>query len=763
MFSVREKTNTRKKKITYSINLIFESMKKSYFLTLIAMLFCCLGMHAAAELTFSNVSLAAGSKVEAITQDQQITFNTNMDAEIGYMYAELKDNTADEVVLSRVTVYDPNFNSTGVKDDENPKDAPQNKKDPHFTFVCPSTTTLLEGHNYSLIFYAFTDKDSSHGSSEAVLAKGTLAYEGATAAYVGSRFKLLNVTPDLNTFAITGSQEELQANPSKRSITVNFNAKVRMDPKGTFVNTGFGSSAALEAITPGADKDSVITIAADGKRDTLVYSSSWTLTPKFATMSDGADVLIAANAFDKAGLHVCEGTEYSTGADETSYYNFTVANDYGKMAFNLTPAVDDAAVNSLYSFYIDGISRGVAVAGIKDPAVVYKVEDNGTKTQVAQVVLNAEIGTKHDNGDEVPAALRLFLDTPVTKAGKYILSFPRNYFTYGSNMNAEGSPATTFEYTIKEDFNDPKISIVTPENVEEGVAQLDKLTLKYGAYESVTNNPDGDIPAYVFNESKELVTTGSLEMNYEGDYNEMNVKLAQAITKPGKYTFIVPENAVIEVTEEEFAKKHNGARGIEPDPDEEETFIHCGAFVKEIEVVGGSIDDIVLKTSIENKSTVAKIEALEITFEGASSVETTTSVGMTWWKTPKNVATTNPYYDANYAGGNVTMTNDVAISGNKVTLTPWNGSSKPSKAKYGIDTNATVVLNIPAGYFIVNGISYPEINLIYTIDTATAIDGVSANANSEARSTYTLAGVKVNGENAKNGVFIVNGKKVILK
>lgn len=739
-------------------------MKKFYFLTLFAMLFCCLGMNAAAELTFSNVSLAAGSKVEAITQEQQITFNTNMDAEIGYMYAELKDNTAGEVVLSRVTVYDPDFNATGVADDKNPKDAPQNKKDPHFTFVCPSTTTMLEGHNYSLIFYAFTDKESSHGSSEAVLAKGTLAYEGATAAYVGSRFKLLSVTPDLNTFAITGSKEELQSDPSKRSITLNFNAKVRMDPKGTFVNTGFGTSEALETITPGADKDSVITIAADGKRDTLVYSSSWTLTPKFSTMSDGADVMIAANAFDKAGLHVCEGTEFSTGADETSFYNITVPNDYGKIAFNLTPAVDDAAVNSLYSFYIDGVSRGVSVAGIKDPAVVYKVEDNGTKTPVAQVALNAEIGSIEDpkSGDDVPKALRLFLNEPINKAGKYVLSFPRNYFTYGSNMDAEGSPATTFEYTIKEDFNDPKISIVTPKNVDEGVAQLDKLTLKYGAYESVTNNPDGDIPAYVFNESKELVTTGSLEMNFDGDYNEMNVKLAQAITKPGKYTFIVPENAVIEAAEEEYAKKHNGARGIEPDPDEEETFIHCGAFVKEIEVVGGSIDDVVLKTSIENKATVAKIETLDITFEGASSVEMSGS-SMTWWKAPNNVAATNPYYDANYTGGKVTMTNEISVSGNKVTFTPWNGNSNKKKAKYGIDTDATVVLNIPAGYFIVNGISYPEINLIYTVDTATAIDGVSADTNSEAKSVYTLTGVKVNGENAKNGVFIVNGKKVVLK
>lgn len=69
------------------------------------------------RLTFSNVNLAPGSKIEALTQDQQITFNTNMDAEIGYMLAQIEDETGS-VVLSNTTVYDPNFNSTGVSDDK---------------------------------------------------------------------------------------------------------------------------------------------------------------------------------------------------------------------------------------------------------------------------------------------------------------------------------------------------------------------------------------------------------------------------------------------------------------------------------------------------------------------------------------------------------------------------------------------------------------------------------------------------------------------
>ena len=739
-------------------------MRKNYFFTVLAMLFCCLGMHAAAELTFSNVSLAPGSSVAVLSQDQQITFNTNMDAQIGYMLSELKDETKGEIILSSTTVYDPNFNATGVKDDKNPKDKPQNKKDPHFTFVCPSTTKLIEGHTYSLIFYAYADKASASGSGNQ-LASGSIKYEGATPAYVGSRFKLLNITPDLKSYIINGTAEELQKDASKRSVTLHFNGKVRMDKEGTLINTGSGTSAPLEAITPGADKDTVITIAADGQRDTTVYASSWTLTVAFSNMSDGADVLFSANAYDKAGLHVCEGTEYSMGDSETSFYTFTVSNDYNKIPFNLSPAVDDASVSSLYSFYVDGVSRGVSIAGIAEPAVVYQVAEDGTKTQVAQVTLNAEIGTLKDSGDDVPAALRLFLDKPVTKAGKYIVSFPRNYFMYGSNMMAEGSPATTFEYTIAQDMDISKNTIVKPADIAEGVAQLEKLTVKYGALQAVTNNPDGDIPAYIFDEQKNLVTTGSLEVNYDTfDENEMNVKLKEPVTKPGKYTFIIPENAVIAVTEEGGARA-KANKGIEPDPDAEAAFVYAGALVQEIEVKGGSIDNVTLKTSLENKTTLAKIDGIEFTFEGAETVATSEN-GMVWWKSPKLIDSTNPYYDATYAGNSVAMMStpsQVTIEGTTAKMIPWNGSSSSKKAKYVIDTDCQVVMSVPAGFFIVNGINYPQIDMIFTVDTATGINGVEAEGAAAAKQTYTLTGIKVNGKPAQKGVFIVNGKKVVLK
>ena len=721
-------------------------MKKFYFLTLLAMLFCCLGINAAAELTFSNVSLAPGSQVATLAQDQQITFNTNMDAEIGYMLGEIKDETKGEIVLSSTTVYDPNFNATGVADDKNPKNLPQNKKEPHFTFVCPSATKMIEGHTYTLYLYAYADKASAAGKAEP-LATGSIQYEGATPAYIGSRFKLLNITPDLKSYIIKGTAEELQADASKRSVTLHFSGMVTLDEATTFVNTGSGTSEKLEAITPGADKQIVTTEYPDGTKDVKTYSTSWTLTVKFSTMSDGADVLLSANAYDKAGLHVSEGTEYSTGADESSYYSFTVSNDYGKTDFTLTPTKDDEYLNSLYSFVVEGGNRGISVAGIPERAVVYQVEDNGVKKEVAAVSnTNVEIGTMTDpkSGDEVPELVRIFLSQPINKAGNYVVSFPRNYFMYGSNMYAEGSPAMDFEYTIKEDLQEHTIKVLNPTGK---ISKLKKIELQLEDVDEVADNADTQTPAYLFDEKNQLVTSASVEAGNE--FNSVILNLKQEVTKPGKYTLVVPQDAVVVSNPDAYAKPSTKAAkggadlGDEGD-DEPLEYFWAGAIIKEFTVEAGSIDAVTTKFSIEDGATVDKIESLQITFEGAESVSF--SDKLVFFKATNN------------AKNNRTIITE--SEGNVVTIY----TSPNAWKKEPITAADTYTLTLPAGYFIVNGIAWPEIVLHVTVDPdATGINSIEGAA-AKAQSIYTLDGVKVNGstDNLK-GTFIVDGKKVNLK
>lgn len=719
-------------------------MKKFYFLTLVAMLFCCLGINAAAELTFSNVSLAPGSQVATLAQDQQITFNTNMDSEIWYMLGEIKDETKGEVVLSSTTIYDPNYNNNG--DGTVTTTAPQTKKDPHFTFVCPSATKMIEGHTYSLNLYAYADKASAAGKGEP-LASGSIKYEGATPAYIGSRFKLLTITPDLKTYIIKGTAEELKDDASKRSVTLNFNGMVTLDKATTFVNTGSGTSAPLEAITPGADKQIVTTKYPDGTTDEKTYSTSWTLTVKFSTMKDGADVLLAANAYDKAGLHVTEGTEYSTGADETSYYSFTVSNDYGKKDFNLTPTKDDEYLNSLYSFVVEGGNRGISVAGVPEQAVVYQVADNGEKTQVATVSnTNVEIGTMTDpdSGDKVPEQVRIFLSQPINKAGNYVVSFPRNYFMYGSNIYAEGSPAMDFEYTIKEDLPEYTVNVLTPTGK---ISKLKTIELQVENVNEVGENPDTQVPAYLFDEKNQLVTTASLELGNE--WNSVIYTLKQEVTKPGKYTLVVPQDAIVVPNTGANAKPSTktakgGADLSGGDGDSELEYTWAGAIIKEFTVEAGSIDAVTAKLSIEDNATVDKIESLQVTFEGAESVSY--SSGTPFW-----MATNNKKNNR----GSITET-----EGNVATVYPSADMWDPST----ITAADTYTLTLPAGYFIVNGAAWPEIVLHITVDPdATGINSIEGAA-AKAQNIYTLDGVKVNGstDNLK-GTFIVDGKKVNLK
>lgn len=719
-------------------------MKKFYFLTLFAMLFCCLGINAAAELTFSNVSLAPGSQVATLAQDQQITFNTNMDSEIGYMLGEIKDETKGEIVLSSTTVYDPNFNNNG--DGTVTTTAPQTKKEPHFTFVCHSATKMIEGHTYSLYLYAYADKASAAGKGE-LLATGSIKYVGATPAYIGSRFKLLNITPDLNSYIIKGTAEELQNDASKRSVTLNFSGMVTLDEATTFVNTGSGTSEELEAITPGADKQIVTTEYPGGEKDMKIYSTSWTLTVKFSTMSDGTDVLLSANAYDKAGLHVSEGTEYSTGADEFSYYTFTVSNDYGKKDFSLTPTKDNEYLNSLYSFVVEGGSRGISVAGIPEQAVVYQVADNGVKTEVATVSnTNVKIGTLKDSesGDEVPKQVRIFLSQPINKAGNYVVSFPRNYFIYGSNMFAEGSPAMDFEYTIKEDLPEYTVKVLTPTGK---ISKLKTIELQVENVDEVGENPDTQVPAYLFDEKNQLVTTASLELGNE--WNSVKYTLKQEVTKPGKYTLVVPQDAIVVPNTGANAKPSTktakgGADLSGGDGDSELEYTWAGAIIKEFTVEAGSIDAVTAKLSIEDNATVDKIESLQVTFEGAETVSY--SSGTPFW-----MATNNKKNNR----GSITET-----EGNVATVYPSADMWDPST----ITAADTYTLTLPAGYFIVNGAAWPEIVLHVTVDPdATGINSIEGAA-AKAKNVYTLEGVKVNGstDNLK-GTFIVDGKKVNLK
>ena len=710
-------------------------MRKNYFLTVLAMLFCCLGMHAAAELTFKNVSLEPGSTIAGIEQNQEIAFNTNMDDEIGYMLVKIVDDEGT-VVVSSATVYDPDFHNDGSG---KPANTPTNRKDPHFTFVSPVNTTFYTGHEYSLVFSAYVDKDASFGAGN-LLAQGSIKYLGSTKAYVNSSVKLLSITPDPKSYVIKTTEM------ADRTVTLTFSDKVCLDTTATFVNTGSGTSAKYAAIVAG--QDSVVV-------DKVVYSTTWALTPSLGTINDGSDVIFTANAYDQEGLHVtytAEGLEsYTTGNTESSIYSFTVMNDLGKDKFDIYPAENDEYVNSLYTFKVANNELGIAAANIVEPAVLYKIGENGEKEQVAKVAmaLNEKVVEPDPTdqwGEEHVMSQRLVLDKVITEAGNYVLHFPRGYFLFSTGMMAGSSAETDVQYAIAKDFVAPTVKLLT----ETTVKNLGKVEIQYPDYEEVDISPDnGAGVAFVVDANNQLVTKANMEScwDYMEFANVIDINMETPVTTPGTYKLIVPQDAVCAMNEGDGGARKAAKGGSELPGGDELDYNLLGAFVQEFTVEGGSLEGVAVKTDVENNSTVSKIDKVNITFESATGEDVVVEV--MGWDT-----------DAQWVGPSIRYASEVSVNGNVATVAPYSGGRHKH---YGIIDAGTYSVTFPEGFFSVNGQDWPSFTLTYTVDgTATGINGVEANGAAAAKQVYTLTGIKVNGK-AQKGIFIVNGKKVVLK
>ena len=725
--------------ITYIINLFFESMRKFYFLSLLAMLFCGLSVHAAdtKTMTLKNLSIAEGTELAGFERNQQITFNTDMDDAIGYMYAEIVKGDG-EVVGTRTTVYDPDFNPTGVKDDKNPRNLPQNKKSPNFTFVSSSNYTFYAGQEYTFVFTAFENKEASQGAGTP-LAVGKVTYKGTTPVYTSSSVKLLSISPDPSNYIIKTDDA------AARTVTLTFSDKVRLDIESTFVETSnlSSSSATYQSITPGDDAETI---------DDVVYSSTWALTPRLSTISDGFDIVYIADAYDKSGLHVtktAEGLEdYSTGDTETGLYSISISNDFGKDSFTITPKENDEYVNSLFSFRVSNTEKGIFAANIDEPAILYQVAENGDKEKVAEINLIVDDllipGDPTQYKDDQIVAQRLFLDKQITKAGKYILHFPRGFFLFGTGIVAGSSAETEVEYTIAQDFVAPKAELVgSPE-----VKKLEKLEIYYPELTMVGPAPS-NATAYVFDENKELVTKAEVAICWDHgwDANYVDVNLKTPIVTPGKYTLIVPQDAIANSDESAYARNAKGGADTSGDAGKLE-YTLVGAFIQELTVVGGSIDDIKMTPSIENNSTVGAIESIDLTFESVDGEAV--SVAVDGWDTDAMWGKGEPPYYATEA----------EVAGNVVTVKPYTGNRHKA---YGISDEGTYSVTFPEGFFIVNGSKWPSFTLTYTVNpTLTGINSVETGGAASDKQVYTLSGVKVNGK-AQKGVFIINGKKVVLK
>ncbi len=200
---------------------------------------------------------------------------------------------------------------------------------------------------------------------------------------------------------------------------------------------------------------------------------------------------------------------------------------------------------------------------------------------------------------------------------------------------------------------------------------------------------------------------------------QMKLTLKETITEPGEYTLHIPADYFCagEQFDSENTKEFNASFTIE-------------------EAVEPIVCELV--TDPKNGSTVASLQHIVLTFKGVNEVGN--GNGMI---SVKKDGEEIDRIDAEI---------DFDLDMNQMVI-----NLAEALTEQGIYT-----FDIPAGYFLnENGDELPAFTLTYGIGVETGINQVTT-LNAAANKIYTLSGLRVNGKLVP-GVYIINGKKVIVK
>lgn len=697
-----------------------KDVKRHLLLMLFLAVCCSIANAQVKKLEFSNVTPTAGSAISGFVPDETVTFNTNMDDEIGYMTMVMKDDQGN-MLKSLTIMYDPNLEnpSTGKVWTE----SPVTHKDPHFTWTSPSTWKYEQGHTYYLEMTAYESKED--WANNKVLAEGAIEYKGSLAPFTPSAAKLVSVSPNLDNFIIKSLDQA--------SVALTFSEKVNINDDLAFIAINEYSSCKFASLVPGEDKEAVVEHTAEGKDSTVYYSAQWTLTPPKKALAEGQDVSCCVAAVDKDGKRVCDGI-YSTGLGEADRNDFTIMNDYGREMVELSPS-EGTDINSLYSFVVS--ASGVGITGNLTDAVLCK---KGSDEPVAKINLSA-ISKSSKSGN--PSEMVLMLDHAVTEPGTYVLHFPRSYFFFGEVILGYLSPQKDYEFTIEKAAASQPYEISPKDDVNElkviNVKFLNRSDVGVDYYHST---------AYLFNEKNELVTTGDIESVWSDDpsvftSDNANVTLKKAVSIPGKYTLVIRDGAF------NLGALENETEGEEGDYGEGGDYIASLPIVHQFNVVAGKSDDVKLSVDPVDGTTLQSLKSITLTFDGAYNVQCTGTMLFIDVTNGKNRA--------------LVMTE---TDGNKAIVYPtmdmWNTTELIAEDTY--------TFNFPVGYFKVNGQDWPAFSLTYQVKKeATGISEVVSSSDTEVVKVYNLQGMKVaEGSAAEalqglHGVYIVNGKKLSFK
>ena len=496
-------------------------------------------------ITFSDP--AQGAVIEKLNYGDQVTIETNWSALYPEMYleGEIRDLTE--------TNPDKQF-ITGLY--------PQRQDDGSYKANIWMETKFTKGHTYKAEFTAYETENDSHVFMEG--AKGPMAsayftFEGASEPFKVSDNKLVSLDP-ANYSNLASVEEDLV-------ITATFDGLVNVDR--AFINLGSGMESDFASVTcdePYTDPDS-------GKD----YSSVWHFT---ATPSDIASgITFAFRAYDQDGLLVFyqEGVE----AWQDPYEEFFFQGEYYAPAGSntvdfVTEPADDAEVSELSQVVfksIDGMSEIM-------PSWYVPIDELIVMTMQGEVVAH---GTEANCGWYGDIDYFIGLDTPVTKAGSYIIYIPEGYMLAGEL----GDP--TAEKYVRVYVTGGEAPVPTEVKYhafpEEGdVESLKEIHLIFDDLSTSVDFTWADYPKMLvdgvegFNIwTNDCVTSSSEDPdNWDLPLDRFVITLPEEYTTPGKYEFVFPAGSIYLDAENMVAhdkeirltyniKESSGIAGIEAD------------------------------------------------------------------------------------------------------------------------------------------------------------------------------------------------------
>ncbi len=488
----------------------------------------------------------------------------------------------------------------------------------------------------------------------------------------------------------------------QRVFTVTFDGLVNLNSNTTFINTGMGSSAPFESIQP-VDGDSTT-----GE----TFATQWILTVSEAMIeSSKPSITLSIVATDMDG-RIVEG---NTGNEENSYFCFVYNITIGVPDLIITPA-DGSEVTSLYKFIVGCPELGLNPSWTAGEIYLY----NMNREQVAYVKDATPVipEAEQDNWDYNPVEYELYLDKEITTNGSYYIIIPEGWFNLGTEFNQMNSKQTIVSYYINGEVS---LDVTIDPADGSNVTSLKKFTLTFDSSAEAAPSWNGE-KATLTNAQGEVVAQG--EANYGDDFNIMNqvsITLDTEITADGTYTLNIPAGLFIVDNENSTAM----------------TFTYS---------IGEQKPDLTIDPADGSK--VQKLSVFTITFDSATEAAPSWNGEKATLTNAQGEVVTQG--EANY-GDDFNILNQV-----KITLDAE------------ITADGTYTLNIPAGLFIVDNENSTAMTFTYYVGNS-AINAILGNDIKEYK-VYNLKGILVLKTDKKealkqlsDGVYIINGKKVILK